>query len=57
MIKLGYKVRDKVNGYEGTVTGLVQYAYAADCALVDAIDTTGRPVSTWIEIERLEVTD
>lgn len=57
MIKLGDKVRDKVNGYVGTVTGLVQYAYSADCAQVDSIDTTGRPVSMWIELDRLEVVD
>lgn len=57
MIKLGDKVMDKVNGYKGVVTGMVQYAYAADCALVDNIDHTGRPVSVWIELDRLEVTE
>lgn len=53
-IELGMGVKDKVSGYCGIVTALAQYAYSADMALVENVDATNRPVSIWIEIERLE---
>lgn len=52
---LNKNVRDVVNGYSGNVIAVAKYSYNEDLALVCNIDTTGRPVETWLSIERLEV--
>ena len=46
--------RDIVTGLEGTITGYWISMTGSDCVLLESMDTTGRPVEQWIDVERLE---
>lgn len=47
------KVRDKVTGYKGTVTGFASYRSGINQVLVESTDNTGRPVEWWIDVKRI----
>lgn len=53
MFNLGQKVRDEVTGFVGIVTGKARYLNHEDQCLVEALDTTGRPIEQWISENRL----
>ena len=59
MIELGQKVRDKITGYEGVVTGRsVWLTGCATCGIQARIDKDGkRPELEWFDEIRLEVVD
>ena len=51
---LGQKVRDKITGFEGTVTGYAEYLVAKPIVLIESIDNNGRPIEWWALTERIE---
>ena len=52
----GYKVKDKVTGFTGIVTGYVDYyRKRTNQMLVESIDKTGRPVEHWVDVNRIVV--
>lgn len=57
MIKLGDRVVDKVTGFEGLVTGLVEYLYEKPNALLEGVDNTGQPISIWVTLDRVELVE
>jgi len=56
-IELGNKVEDKVSGFTGVVTGIVDYITGCRQALVaPRLDKDGKRVdSEWFDVQRLEV--
>jgi hypothetical protein len=55
-LELGSKVRDRITGFEGVVTGCAQYLHGVDNALVEAlVGTDGKQHSEWIAVTRLEL--
>lgn len=54
MFNLKDKVRDKINGYEGIITGIAQYVDCETRYQVESVDTTGRPIEWWFPENRLE---
>jgi hypothetical protein len=55
-IELGSKVRDRITGFEGVVTGRAQYLHGVDNALVEALTgNDGEQHSEWIAETRLEL--
>jgi hypothetical protein len=56
MIELGRKVKDKVTGFEGTVTGFVTYITGCNQALVTPkVQKDGSSVDPrWYDEQRLE---
>jgi hypothetical protein len=58
VIRLGDRVTDKVSGFGGIVTGIVDYVSGCRQALVGPqLDKDGKlPSSEWFDIQRLEVT-
>jgi hypothetical protein len=57
MIQLGSKVKDKITGFTGIVTGIVTYITGCSQALIaPPVDKQGkRPEGEWIDLQRLEV--
>lgn len=53
-VKLGMNVIDRETGFRGKVTAKAQYLYDEPRALVENIDSTGRPIEWWFTMERLE---
>ena len=56
MDKLGFKAKDKVTGFEGTITAITRYLFASSryCLEPEAKDGEfGEP--QWIDEERIEV--
>ena len=54
--KYGDKVEDKLTGFRGRITGFVTYYdKRPNQYLVEAVDTTGRPIECWCDEERLEL--
>lgn len=52
---LGHKVKDKITGFTGRVTGFVEYLTGCNQALVIAESKDGKPGETaWIDEQRLE---
>lgn len=50
----GQRVVDKLTKFRGKVTGFAYYYGKRNCSyLVEAIDSTGRPIEYWTEEERL----
>ncbi len=47
--------RDIVTGLEGTITGYWISMTGSDRVLLESMDTTGRPVEQWVDVERLEL--
>jgi hypothetical protein len=55
-IKLGKKVKDKITGFEGIVTGVASYLYGCDQYLVTPPAKDGAKVDAyWFDEGRLEV--
>ena len=52
---LGDKVKDKITGYKGTTTSVCFSINKPVSYLVEGIDTTGRPISDWIDEHRLKL--
>lgn len=52
---LGKRVKDKITGYTGIVTAYCVYLYEGGKVLVEWIDSTGRPIEWWFNIQRIEV--
>jgi hypothetical protein len=58
MVKLGDKVRDRINGFEGVVTGRADYLFGCRQVLVapTQLGEQGKhPDSTWLDEDRVEV--
>jgi hypothetical protein len=58
MANLGDKVRDRINGFTGIVTGRAEYLYGCVQVLVAPQKTTKegkRPDSEWLDEDRVEV--
>lgn len=57
MIKLGLKARDKITGFEGTITGRAQYLTGCNqCVLVPTVDSDGKVrESQWFDEGRIEI--
>jgi hypothetical protein len=53
--KLGDKVRDRVDGFEGILSGRAEYLYDTVRCLVEAPAKDGKTCSSWIAESRLEV--
>ena len=58
-ISIGDKVKDKVSGFVGIVTGVVDYISGCKQALVaPVVDKDGKLLdSNWFDIQRLDVVD
>lgn len=56
-IRLGVKVKDKITGFEGIVTGRVEYLTGCDQVLVKprTEDVTKMPEGSWLDVNRCEV--
>lgn len=54
---LGKKAQDKETGYTGIVTAYCVYAYAPTAFLLEAVDSTGRPIEWWVNISRMKILD
>lgn len=56
-IELGDKVHDYVSGFTGKVTGYTRFITGSDRATVtsETLDSNGRPVEEWFDVERLRV--
>jgi hypothetical protein len=53
-IELGMRVKDQVSGFTGIVTGIAQYLFCSNRALVETNELKdGKPVSEWFDIARL----
>lgn len=52
---LGKKVRDKVTGFEGTVTARCEYVSGSPQVCLASIDKDGNPQTTWLDEGRVEV--
>lgn len=50
---LGKTVEDTETGMSGKVTAFACYATGHESVLLSALDTTGRPIEHWIDIERI----
>lgn len=58
MFEYGEYVRDMVTGFFGNVTGYADfYGKQQPQYLVEAVDTTGRPIEQWVTANRLEKCD
>ncbi len=59
MIKLGIKVKDKITGFTGIVTGMCDYLSGCNQALVQPTKCDGgkKPEAHWFDIQRLSVVD
>lgn len=53
-INLGDKVRDKVTGYEGTLTARCEYLTGVPRFEVSCLDKDGKVVGSWFDGDRLE---
>ena len=51
---LNKKVVDIYNGYKGFVTAYAIYNTGYEQVLVESIDSTGRPISDWLDIRRIK---
>lgn len=57
VIELGQKVKDRITGFEGVVTGRCAYISGCDQALVTPpVDKEGKHVEAhWFDVQRLQV--
>lgn len=56
--ELGDRVRDRVNGFEGMVTGRAEYLYGSTQILVTPTEapTEGKPpLNVWLDEDRVEM--
>lgn len=56
-VELGDRVIDILTEFTGIVTGKADYLNGETRFLVEAIDTTGRPIEWWCEKSRLKLKD
>lgn len=58
-IQVGMKVKDKITGFAGTVTGVVQYISGCNQALVvpPAREDGSLIGGEWFDLQRLEITN
>ena len=58
-IENGMTARDSLTGFEGTVTGVVQYFTGCNQVLLspNRAEDNKRPVSEWFDVERIIVVD
>lgn len=55
-VEYGTEVVDTLTGFTGRITGYADYfGHRPATALVETIDTTGRPVEWWVELDRLRL--
>lgn len=56
-IKLGYKVRDKLTGFEGIVTGISMWLYGCNRVGIESPELyKGKPVGDqWFDEQRIEI--
>lgn len=54
---IGKKFKDTVTDFVGTCTGYWMTATGNDRILLEGIDTTGRPIDFWIDIDRVIICD
>lgn len=54
---LGKKYRDTLLGNEGIGTAGTSYLTGCDQLLLEYVDSTGRPVSGWIDVTRIEAVE
>lgn len=52
---LNKKVRYKITGFEGVVTGYAVYNTGNECVLIESLDNSGRPFEYWANIKFIEV--
>jgi heat shock protein HspQ len=52
---LGDKVKDKITSYKGIITSVCFSINRPVSYLVEGIDTTGRPISDWVDEHRLKL--
>ena len=50
---LGKKYKDTVTNFVGTCTGYWIRANGTDRILLEDIDTTGRPIDFWVDVDRV----
>lgn len=51
------RCKDEVTGFEGTCTACARYLTGNDRVLIEGIDTTGRPIEEWFDIDRVLVSE
>lgn len=51
---IGKTVKDKVTGFTGEITAYAIYSTGVDRAQVESLDSTGRPIEWWTDVDRLE---
>ncbi|MBQ6621926.1 MAG: hypothetical protein IJH75_03755 [Mogibacterium sp.] len=47
------EVMDKYTGYSGVITAIAKYVTGETSYLIEDRDSTGRPISEWIEERRI----
>jgi hypothetical protein len=53
--KMGAVGRDNLTGVKGTITGKYERMDGYSSVLVEGLDSTGRPFTEWVQLERLVV--
>ncbi len=58
-IAMKQNVKDTVSGFSGTVTGIAKYLDGTTTCLIQSkmADPSKYPESTWIDSQRLEITE
>ena len=51
---LNEKVMDTVTGFTGKITGRAEYVGREMVYLIEAVDSTGRPIEVWLPAGRLD---
>ena len=52
---IGKHAKDAVTGVFGEITGYWISKTGSDRVLLEGIDTTGRPIDFWADLERIEL--
>lgn len=52
---IGKHAKDTVTGFSGEITGYWISKTGSDRVLLEGIDTTGRPIDFWADLERIEL--
>ena len=52
---IGRHSKDPVTGFSGEITGYWISKTGSDRVLLEGIDTTGRPIDFWADLERIEL--
>ena len=54
MFNLNEKVKDRITGFEGVITGIAMYVSRETLYQVENVDSTGRPIEWWFPADRIE---